>query len=326
VPEPDEYSYSRYLAAKKTVDDRALNRRVNDAFVDALAERSSSPIRVLEVGGGIGATAERVIGALEDTGVEALNYTLLDVEPENVDAARERLPEWGREQGYDVWGSGGRIVLTGKTTDVSIRLVTGDLFDLPDLLPGAEDGDEQDATDERKPFDAVVAQAVLDILDLDAAFDVLDPLLADGGLWYLPIHFDGVTAFEPTVDAGMDAWVERLYHESMTEGRPGDLQDEEGGRGGPHTGRRLLTTLRRAGTTLLEAGSSDWVVFAREDGYPGDEAYFLHHVLHFIETELTDHPDLDTDSFASWIETRRRQIDDETLVYVAHQLDVLARK
>jgi hypothetical protein len=78
------------------------------------------------------------------------------------------------------------------------------------------------------------------------------------------------------------------------------------------------------GATLVEAGSSDWVVFAREDGYPKEEAYFLHHILHFIEEELSDHPDVDVGRLAEWVRRRRRQIETNELVYIAHQLDALA--
>ena len=318
VTEPESYSYPRYLRAKTTVDDRALNQRVFDRFVETLIDRPGSSLRILEVGGGVGATVPRIVNALDHQPVDALTYTLVDVEPANIDTARELLPSWGSDNGYDVWGSDHRIVFSGGSIDVSIELVEADLFDY------ARTADEE----LRNAADAVVAQAVFDILDLDEALDRLRPLLAQGGLWYLPIHFDGVTAFEPPVGAGMDGWVERLYHESMTDGgAAGDAQREEGGRGGPHTGRRLLTALQQNGTKLLEAGSSDWVVFPdRDEGYPGDEAYFLHHILHFIEQELRDHPNLEDESFEQWIAERRRQIDAETLIYVAHQLDVLAQQ
>ncbi len=307
MTEPDTYSYPRYLQAKKTIDARALNRVVWAQFVEALIESESSPIRILEVGGGIGATVERVVEALEPRSVEAVTYTFVDIESENVEVARKSLSSWARDRGYSVSGHDPQVWAEGPV-DVSLQFVTADLYD----VAAAHDG---------PVYDALVAQAVFDLLRIPRALRTLGPLLRPNGLWYLPIHFDGVTAFEPSVDPNLDARIERLYHESM-----GEPPDQEGGRAGAHCGRRLLTRLRDAGATLLEVGSSDWVVFPQDGGYPGDEAYFLHHILHFVETELAGHPELNPGVFSKWISTRRRQVERGDLIYIAHQLDVLARR
>jgi hypothetical protein len=76
---------------------------------------------------------------------------------------------------------------------------------------------------------------------------------------------------------------------------------------------------------VLAAGSSDWVVFSGANGYPADEAYFLHHIIHTIGMALTGHPDLDAQRLDSWVAQRHAQIDQGALVYIAHQLDVLGR-
>lgn len=306
MTEPSTYSYPRYLKAKKTVDARALNHRVWSRFVEEVIPQDASPIRILEVGAGVGATVERVVDALESRTVDALDITIVDLEAANIEAAQDALRTWAQDRGYAVSGPRPQVWTDGPI-DVSIRFQTADLFDFA-------------AAHEGPSYDAIVAQAVLDLLPMSRALRALGSLLGPRGLWYLPIHFDGSTVFEPLVDPDLDARVERLFHESMA-----DPEAEQGERVGAHCGRRLLGHFRDADATLLEAGSSDWVVFPTDGTYPGDEDYFLHHILQFVETELTGHPALDPAAFADWIATRRRQIEAGELIYIAHQLDVLAR-
>jgi len=289
VNKPVSYSYPRYLTAKRSVDERSLNRRVWERFLEKVEERGSR-LRILEIGGGVGATVKRIVEGLEGTGIESIHFTFVDLEPENVDAARKNLSTWQAERE-------GRISLT-------IEYVISDVFEF--------------ASTAAQTFDVIVGQALLDLLPLTETLTTLRPLLDEDGLWYFPIHFDGVTAFEPPLDMDLDAKIERLYHESMT-----DSQEDK--RAGAHTGRRLLTRMREVGATLLEAGSSDWVVFASEEGYPENEDYFLQHILKFVEEELQDHSALDAEVFARWIDERRRQIETGELIYIAHQLDVLAQ-
>jgi SAM-dependent methyltransferase len=306
VSVPDSYSYLRYLQAKETVDERARNERVWAEFLRRAPRRSGSALRILEVGAGEGATAERILDALQDQSVSAIEYTLVDVVPEHLAAARERLWEWAAQHGYNCSEQEGVLTIAGPTP-ATLRFVSADLFDF--------------AASHENVFDVVVAQAVLDILPLGRALARLRSLLRNDGLWYLPIHFDGVTAFEPPLSLDLDARIEQLYHRSMSE-----EAGEEGGPVGAQTGRRLLTRFQEANSDLLSAGSSDWVVFARNGAYAGEEAYFLHHVVHFIEEELTGHPELNADAFERWVVERRRQIERGELIYVAHQLDVLAQE
>ncbi|MFL6095158.1 MAG: hypothetical protein ACJ71Y_06880, partial [Blastococcus sp.] len=69
------YAYTRYLAAKKTVDDRALNRSVL-AELRRLMPRGEP--RILEIGAGLGTMVARL---LEWQVVTAGEYVLLDVDP-----------------------------------------------------------------------------------------------------------------------------------------------------------------------------------------------------------------------------------------------------
>ncbi len=52
---PRRYSFTRYLAAKRPIDDRSLNRPVWAALVDSLRDRGErEPAHILELGAGIG--------------------------------------------------------------------------------------------------------------------------------------------------------------------------------------------------------------------------------------------------------------------------------
>ena len=136
------------------------------------------------------------------------------------------------------------------------------------------------------------------------------------GLAWLTLNFDGMTTFEPMIDADLDNKIERLYHASM---------DERATGGDSKSGRHLFEQLRNAGIEILEAGASDWVVYAKDGEYPDDEAYFLHFILHFFEESLIDHEALDEDAFTNWLVKRREQIESGELIYIAHQMDFLAQ-
>ena len=75
----------------------------------------------------------------------------------------------------------------------------------------------------------------------------------------------------------------------------------------------------------MEAGASDWVVYAKDGVYPEDEEYFLHFILHFVEDSLTGHEELDKYVFTNWLAKRRDQITTGELVYIAHQMDFLVQ-
>jgi hypothetical protein len=142
--------------------------------------------------------------------------------------------------------------------------------------------------------------------------------LAPGGLFYFTLNFDGGTTFEPPIDPDLDARIEALYHDTMDRRRCGGKPS-----GCSVTGRRLFGNLKEAGTRLIAAGSSDWVVFPGPDGYPGDEAYFLHFIIDTVARALHGHPELAGNRFQAWIAQRHRQIEARELIYVAHQLDFL---
>jgi SAM-dependent methyltransferase len=88
------YPYTRYLAAKKSVDDRALNRGVLAELRRLLPPGEP---RILEVGAGLGTMVARLLG----WGVlVAGEYTLLDVDGRLLRDACTWLTGWANDQGF----------------------------------------------------------------------------------------------------------------------------------------------------------------------------------------------------------------------------------
>ncbi len=278
--------FIRYLAAKKTIDDRALNRHVWDTLLahwpKGDEERSLS---ILEIGAGIGTMVQRLH---EHYLLHFTQYTAIDAEATNILEARRRLQN--------------------LPFSPHLELETSDLFD----FIRREQGQRQ--------WDLLIAHAFLDLMDVPRTLPQLFTLLRPGGLFYFTINFDGGTILQPAIDPTFDTLVEALYHRTMDEritaGQPsGDSQ----------AGRHLFQQLRQVGAEILAAGSSDWVVFAGADGYPADEAFFLHFIVQTMNNALRNDPELDSRRFASWIAQRHAQIEAGELVYIAHQLDFVGR-
>ena len=307
MSDPDSYHFTRYLAAKKSVDDRALNRHVLESLARALPVATpATPLRALEIGAGIGTMLERLL----DRGLLTYaTYTAIDVEAENIHEARRRLPAWAANRGFRMEESQGQLCFQRGGRSICLELEALDLFD----FTAREQG--------RRAWDLLIAHAFLDLVDIPTSLPILLCLLRPGGLCYFTIVFDGATMFQPETDAALDAEIERLYHQTMdrriSAGKPsGDSQ----------AGRHLFSHLQAAGVQLLDAGSSDWVVFAGPHGYPADEAYFMHFIIHTIQSALAGQPDLDPVRLAEWIAQRHAQVEEGSLVYIAHQLDFVGRR
>ncbi|MDI6852475.1 MAG: class I SAM-dependent methyltransferase [Deltaproteobacteria bacterium] len=303
---PAEYSFIRYLAAKKSVDDRALNRRVLEALAQAVAARSAgTPLRVLEIGCGIGAMAERLVkwGILKDA-----DYTGIDLEPACVAEALRRLQRFAELNDLAVETETERLKLTGPDLNLSLTFEAADCFAFADRETG------------RSTWDLLVAHAFLDLVDLGEALPRLLALLRPGGWFYFPLNFDGATVFQPVIEPAWEGRLMDLYHQTMIRrGLGGKVSD------GSTTGRRLFAALKAAGAEVLAAGGSDWVVFPEAGGYPEDEAYFLHFIIHTIQEALADYPGWDRRALEAWIDRRHAQVEAGELVYLAHQLDFFGR-
>ena len=304
MPNPGTADYHRYLAAKKSIDDRSLNLRVWDSLARALP--STRPMDVLELGAGIGSMVQRVIerGLLTDC-----RYRAVDLEAGNVGEALRRLPAWALERGLSVeeMGEGGlRFLGAGTSMDLSFEAANVvDVLKKPDI---------------RGAYDLVIAQAFLDLVDLDNVLPLIGASLKPGGLIYLCINFDGGTIFAPIIDGELDARIEALYHRTMDE-----RVDNGKASGDSRTGRRLFSGLRRIGAQVLDAGPSDWVVYPGVDGYSGDDDIFLHAIIDTVQRALQSSQELSRETLDEWSRARHSQVEARELVYIAHQLDVLAR-
>src|ERR1700760_1771939 len=289
--------YARYLAAKTTVDDRALNRPV---LAELRRLMPAGPPRVLEVGAGVGTMVARLI----DWGVVgAGEYTLLDTDRQLLDDSRWWLRDWAAARGLpsDLRPDGLQV------GELRVRLVQAELGRYLETDQGAR-------------ADVLIANAVLDLVDVPAILPGLLRLLVPGGAYWFTINYDGESVFAP--GHPHDDQVMRAYHRDMDERvRYGRKAGES------RTGRHLFQHLRAAGAPARAAGSSDWVVSAGPDGaYPGDEAHFLGRILDTIRDALRDRADwVDPADLAGWLTARGRQLAAGELVYIAHQLDFAGR-
>jgi SAM-dependent methyltransferase len=256
--------------------------------------------RVLEVGAGLGTMVARLL----DWGIlDAGEYVLLDAEQQLLDYSRRWLHDWAAARGVrsDLLPDGLQV------GDLRVRLVHAELAGYLEVAHG-------------ELADVLIANAVLDLVDVPAVLPGLLRLLVPGGVYWLTINYDGDTTFEP--GHPLDDQIMRAYHRDMDEriryGRPA---------GQSRTGRLLFGQLRDAGAPALAAGSSDWVVYPDQDrNYPADEAYFLRSILTTIRDALRHRPDrVEPAELADWLAVRCRQLAAGDLVYVAHQLDFVGR-
>jgi SAM-dependent methyltransferase len=289
--------YAHYLAAKTTVDDRALNQHV---LAELRRLMPAGAPRVLEVGAGLGTMVARLM----DWGVVgAGEYVLLDADRQLLDDSRRWLRDWAAARGLrsDLLPDGLQV------GDLRVRLVHAELGTYLKAAHGPT-------------ADVLIANAVLDLVDVPAVLPGLLRLLVPGGVYWFTINYDGESIFAP--GHPHDDQVMQAYHRDMDErvryGRPA---------GESRTGRRLFHYLRAAGAPALAAGSSDWVVSVGPDGnYPGDEAYFVHSILSTIEDALRSRQDwVEPANLADWLADRGRQLAAGELVYIAHQLDFAGR-
>lgn len=290
-----DYSFQRYLLAKQTVDDRALNK---DVFNALRIHLPPVPVSVIEIGAGVGTMLKRLV---EWDVLCAGEYVLVDEQDENVRFAREWIPQWAMEAGLSVERlERNQLRIGDQRRDIRIHLECADVFDFIQKNEGSAD--------------MLIANAFLDLLPMPESLERL--LTLTHGLAWLTINFDGMSTLQPVIDRALDTQIERLYHATM---------DTRATGGASQTGRKLFEHLRHGGVEILSAGASDWVVYAQDGTYQADEKYFLKFILHFFESSLKDCPEINARAFKHWLAKRHEQIECGELIYIAHQMDFLVK-
>lgn len=303
-----EYDFIRYLASKKSVDDRALNRNVWDRLFDELGKRElSKTLRILEAGSGIGTMIERLLEWRLFKGHATLHA--IDSQSTNIAETHNRLIRFAETKDCDLSIKGETsIMIEYEACQIDIQLECIDFHRFVERERG------------HGTWDLILAHAFLDLFDIQSVVPSLLSLLHTQGLCYFTLNYDGLSILEPEIDKGLDTKIFAAYHRTMDERVVGGLVS-----GDSRAGRHLLKIIGDAGGQILSAGSSDWVVYPDQSGYADDEAYFLHYIIQTIDKALRSQPDIEPERFAQWIRQRHLQIDRNELTYIAHQIDILGQ-
>jgi hypothetical protein len=304
VDGPESGFDPQYLAAKKSIDDRALNRYVWSELCKSLPQTTGAePANIVEIGAGIGTMLARIVDWGLLTG--PVTYLATDCDAGHLRLARRYLEAWAEERGYSLrWPEPQRGRLCTAQAEIAL------------VFEAVRAEEMARRTETRGTFHLIIAHAVLDLLDLPAVLPGLLAQLTSNGLAYCTCNFDGATYFLPEYPGGAEQDILRRYHASM----------EARLTGASRTGRRLLSLLQGPGFELLAAGSSDWVLHPRNGTYSGDEAVFLHTLIATIEQELAGKSGPAPSGLAAWAQTRHRQVEAGTLTFLARNLDLLARR
>ena len=310
-----ETAFHRYLEWKEPIDERSLNRDVQQAFTTVVAAWGSRRLRVLDCGTGTGAMIRRLVdwglpGELEIIGVDG-NAALLE-------AAADTFIRWAGQRNYILrvhgQAAGAQQVLTIRTSqaEVAVRLYHQDLYAIHALeaylpLQGA--------------FDVVTALSLVDLLDEERGLPALLYPLRSQGLLYLLLNYDHETIFEPTHDRAWEAAIIEAHHRVIEHRIPGRVRLEAS-----HVGRRLYHLLQQYRCEVLAYGASDWVSYPRRGGYPQYEALFLRQILDWVHVAAQASETLDRQQVEEWYRGRLAQLAQAELVYICRQNDILGRR
>jgi hypothetical protein len=268
-------------------------------------EEINFPSQILDLGGGIGSmftyfTQDRIKCEFD--------YTLVDEAIDNIQFIPENVKNQSKDKGF-IFEECGRQ---------KYRVSNGEsICQLQTICSSTEEFIR--TWDKGKSFDIVLASSYLDIVPVPETLRLIETVLGPAGVLYLPLNYDGLTLFHPEIDIHLDEEIVFLFNQSMDNRQINGSQT-----GGSLTGRKLLDWLPETGYEIVCAGSSDWCLLPNSGKYRGDEDYFLACILQFVEESVSplwkDRPEI----LEKWLATRRKQMSEGKLSYLAHQLDFLA--
>jgi SAM-dependent methyltransferase len=311
------FDFQEYLEAKRLVDLRCLNRRVLSAFRSRI-EALSDPT-VVDLGTGTGLMIRKLAG-MHLKGMARIIG--VDLDEESCRAARVLIEDDLVRIGFrmeerrpvqEETGSGDTLYALRESGSLCVEMRVGDVL-APGTpwLPG------------RMCFDAVTANAFIDLMPLNDTLSLVCRLLKPGGLLYATINYDGITTLlPPGDDDDFESKLLDIYNRSM------EMRRVRGKvTGGSRTGSRLYGALLEQGFTIVEWGSSDWVVVPKAGRYRRGEKPFLRAILQMIYEEGRLSRDLEQERLDRWYAERLGALKERVaaLSLMNHQVDVLARK
>ena len=296
----NEYnSLIEFLAAKKSVDDRSLNKNVWDAMLKNLAQIRHP--QIIEIGSGTGTMLTRLLEAVPPNFTA---YTAIDREQQLINESRKNLEKWAFENNASYTDN----ILTTESGKIIVDFVTDDIDNFLE-----KNGD-------KKGYDLLIANAFLDLVDIPRILPGLFGIIKPGGMFYFSINYDGRTDIEPVIDQELDAKIIELYHKTMDQRVINGIKCCT-----RYSGLLLFREIVNNKGMVMEAGSSDWCVFPYENKYRFNEGYFLHYIISTIKNALCNEPSLSAEMLDEWITRRHQQVDRGELVFITHQLDFFGK-
>ncbi len=311
------FDYVRYLEAKQTVDDRALDKECMEQFRCTLRRvPKGSTIRIIELGAGTGTMLRRFVSRFDDFFGNPIEYTMVDIKGDALTVARRLLLDPTKKlitiQGNDASISAHHSALHGDIPDLQlpglhVRFVCANAYDFLD--------------DNVDKLDAVVAASFLDLVSLDGIMyrikKALNPA-SQARSFYFPLTFNGVTEFST---ARNDSPILKAFHSSMGDGYAGGKNMRRA-----FTGSFVEAAVKQFDGKVVMTKDSIWNVTPERNMYEHDEAYFLRCILQFVgstsEKELSRHG-VSSDDMEKFMSSSMSSLDEKTLSYKAHNVDIV---
>lgn len=293
----ESFNYADYLDLKKAVDDRSLNKAVWEKMARWIGEGfpQDRPLRILEIGAGIGTMIERL---LETNLLGRCEYTAVELEAGFEQAASRRHGMWAERNGLRMHQvSDDRWSMTGDKLQLNVQWRREDALRIHESVAPEH-------------FDLIIGHAVIDLLPVPVCMPNLLSCLRRQGAFYFSLNYAGETLFLPPDDE--DDAILTAYNADMDKRFP-DLDWKPS-----QTGQALGPWLVSQGHHLLAEGVSDWKLRARQDDPTN---LFIENILATIETALAGMPGL-----PQWLVLRRQQLKESELMFRATNKDCFGLK